>query len=212
MKGLAKGGDGRALRPFSPQSASRHLHIASHNVVSLVVACLRGLRRALSRLVLVVSLALLTATSCPAWGESLRSAQSVQHAHDVLYRPETCLMARADASAVRGADDVRGRQQQPQASHNVRAWRHAWGGALEDLPLWTKMARERVVMQALVPAAMSCVLVQSLRFLPWLVCANMHQCMRIHERASTARTNSPLCALSEFRACARGRRTAGRLV
>ena len=166
MKGLAKGGDGRALRPISPQSASRHWHIASHNVVSLVVACLRGLRRALSRLVLVVSLALLTATSCPAWGESLRSAQSVQHAHDVLYRPETCLMARADASAVRGADDVRGRQQQPQASHNVRAWRHAWGGALEDLPLWTKMARERVVMQALVPAAMSCVLVQSLRFLP----------------------------------------------
>jgi len=30
---------------------------------------------------------------------------------------------------------------------NVRAWHEAWGGREKELPLWTKMARERVVMQ-----------------------------------------------------------------
>jgi hypothetical protein len=101
-------------------------------------AVLAGLRRFLARVLLVLTLGLLTA-SAPAWSEAPQSM------HGQRPMPDVHIVARAD---VRSSDS---HGQHGVKYDNVRAWHKAWGGSFDELPMWTKMARERVVMQGLHP-------------------------------------------------------------
>ena len=95
-------------------------------------------RQFLARIILVVSLAVLTLTSLPAWG--MHSSSSGSRQLD-SHSPEIHLIARADASgpaAGTHAKEIR--------YDNVKAWHRVWGGPFDELPMWSKMARERVVM------------------------------------------------------------------
>ena len=125
------------------ESSSRACTRAGIDVVPTTVqaafatlrAVLARMRCFRARVLLVLSLGLLTATSAPAWSEAPLSSSSLHTT------PDMHLVARADRSSPQNA-----------VGHdNVRAWHKAWGGRFDDLPMWTKMARERVVMHGLRP-------------------------------------------------------------
>jgi hypothetical protein len=108
-------------------------------VMSASKAVLVALRSLITRILLLLVFGFLTVTSVPAWGESPQSRPgSFLHTQDIH------LVARADEQAARS-------QTAPATKlhDNLEAWHKAWGGKFDELPLWTRMARERVVMEGL---------------------------------------------------------------